>query len=183
MQVSVNDRVCSRRVLNEALFCHAIPAATSRYLVTFGGRTEEQRSSGVWVCTAAGSTGAARSAGGRVLPFSSEKLQLVVREPYLESRRQPRPAPLELSQLVFEPPDSLLLTSKMADAMLYLDGPYRQMPVGLGDRVVCSVSDEPLTIFGLGRRRSDGTPRPVVPRADLPRKAAPARKKARRRPV
>ena len=41
MQVSVNERVCSRRVLNEALFCHANPAATSRYLVTFGGHTEE----------------------------------------------------------------------------------------------------------------------------------------------
>lgn len=177
MQVSVNGRVCSRRVLNEALFCHAIPAATSRYLVTYGGHTEEQRSSGVWVSTAAGSTGAARSAGGRVLPFASEKLQLVVREPYLESRRQPQPAPLKLAQLVFEPPDELLLTSKMTDARLYLDGPYRQMPVGLGDRVVCRVSDEPLTVFGLGRRRSDGAPLSFP--VKKPKKAA-ARKKGRR---
>jgi NAD+ kinase len=172
-------------VLNEALFCHAIPAATSRYLVTFNGRTEEQRSSGVWVCTAAGSTGAARSAGGRVLPFASAKLQLVVREAYLELRRHPRPEPLQLSTLVFEPPESLLLTSKMADARLYLDGPYRQMPVGLGDRVVCSISDEPLTVFGLGRRRGA----PVVAterrtaRAVVPAKLQRPRKKARRRPV
>jgi len=185
MQVTVNDRVCSRRVLNEALFCHAIPAATSRYLVTFDGHTEEQRSSGVWVCTAAGSTGAARSAGGKVLPFGSAKLQLVVREAYLELRRQPRPEPLQLSNVVFEPPQSLLLTSKMADARLYLDGPYRQMPVGLGDRVVCSISDEPLTVFGLGRRR--GAPAVAVPRrtarASVPAKIQRPRKKARRRPV
>jgi len=129
------------------------------------------------VCTAAGSTGAARSAGGKVLPFASSKLQLVVREPYLELRRHPRPAPLELGRLVFEPPDSLLLTSKMADARLYLDGPYRQIPVGLGDRVVCSVSDEPLTVFGLGRRRSQDTRPGSAPR----RKAVGQRKPARKR--
>jgi NAD+ kinase len=167
------------------LFCHAIPAATSRYLVTFDGHTEEQRSSGVWVCTAAGSTGAARSAGGRVLPFGSAKLQLIVREPYLELRRQPRPAPLQLSSVVFEPPQSLFLTSKMADARLYLDGPYRQIPVGLGDRVVCNISDEPLTVFGLGRRR--GAPVVAIQRrtarADVPAKIQRPRKKARRKPV
>lgn len=161
MQVSVNGRICSRRVLNEALFCHAIPAATSRYVVSFGERSEDQRSSGVWVCTAAGSTGAALSAGGKVLPFSSQKLQLVVREPYLEPRGKPR-RPLLLDHLVFSPPQTLTLLSKMEDARLYLDGPYRQIPVGLGDRVVCGVSDEPLTVFGLGRRR------PVSARLGLP---------------
>ena len=157
MQVSVNSRICSRRVLNEALFCHAIPAATSRYVVSFADQTEEQRSSGVWVSTAAGSTGAARSAGGKVLPFASRKLQLVVREPYLESRGTPR-RPLALDRIVFAPPDTLTLLSKMEDARLYLDGPYRQIPVGLGDRVVCSVSDEPLQVFGLGHRRTAHAP-------------------------
>jgi NAD+ kinase len=153
MQVSVNNRICSRRVLNEALFCHAIPAATSRYIVSFDGKSEDQRSSGVWVSTAAGSTGAARSAGGKLLPFASRKLQLVVREPYLEARRDPAPVPIALDHLIFEPPATLTLLSKMEDARLYLDGPYRQMPVGLGDRVVCCVSNEPLHVFGLGRRR------------------------------
>jgi NAD+ kinase len=179
MQVSVNNRILSRRVLNEALFCHAIPAATSRYLVSFGGKTEEQRSSGVWVSTAAGSTGAARSAGGQLLPFASRKLQLVVREPYLELRRDTHPVPLALDRLVIEPPESLTLLSKMEDARLYLDGPFRQMPVGLGDRVVCSVSNEPLHVFGLGRRRLE-SPGGALAR---PRRAKVARKKARRKAV
>jgi len=182
MQVSVNSRICSRRVLNEALFCHAIPAATSRYVVSFTGKSEEQRSSGVWVCTAAGSTGAARSAGGRVLPFASRKLQLVVREPYLESRRSAHPDPIQLDRIVFEPPETLTLHSKMEDARLYLDGPYRQIPVGLGDRVVCSVSDEPLTVFGLGHRRTSSR---TKPRGQLEKAALPPapRKKKRRHPV
>jgi NAD+ kinase len=179
MQVSVNNRILSRRVLNEALFCHAIPAATSRYLVSFGSKTEEQRSSGVWVSTAAGSTGAARSAGGRLLPFASRKLQLVVREPYLECRRDTHPVPLVLDRLVIEPTESLTLLSKMEDARLYLDGPFRQMPVGLGDRVVCSVSNEPLHVFGLGRRRLESLGSPPA----RPRRTPVARKKGRRKAV
>jgi NAD+ kinase len=168
MQVSVNGRIVSRRVLNETLFCHANAAATSRYVVSFGGQHEEQRSSGVWVSTAAGSTGAARSAGGRILPFASRKLQLIVREPYLESRRNPPPVPIALNHVVFEPPETLTLLSKLEDARLYLDGPFRQVPIGLGDRVVCQVSTEPLHVFGLGRRRLatlDRTTTETTPRA------------------
>jgi NAD+ kinase len=177
MQVSVNNRVVSRRVLNEALFCHAIPAATSRYIVSFQGKSEEQRSSGVWVSTAAGSTGAARSAGGRILPFTSRQLQLIVREPYLEARREVRPVPIELDCLTFEPPESLALLSKMEDARLYLDGPYRQMPVGLGDRVTCGISNEPLHVFGLGRRRL-ATLSPVRPTGGGQRARGKKRRKA-----
>jgi NAD+ kinase len=182
MQVSVNNRICSRRVLNEALFCHAIPAATSRYVVSFGEESEEQRSSGVWVSTAAGSTAAARSAGGRVLPFGSRRMQLIVREPYLESRHAARLSPIRLDRIVFEPPQSITILSKMEDARLYLDGPYRQVPVGLGDRVVCSVSDEPLNVFGLGRRRlaspvlAAGRPR-ATPEKPKKKKAKAKRKK------
>src|SRR5690606_40113643 len=33
MAVSVNGQVRSERVLNEALFCHAVPAATSNYIL------------------------------------------------------------------------------------------------------------------------------------------------------
>jgi NAD+ kinase len=157
MQVSLNERICSRRVLNEALFCHAIPAATSRYIVDFDGRQEEQRSSGVWVGTAAGSTAATRSAGGKILPFVSRKVQLVVREPYLIERRK-----LELDRLIVPPSSRITLLSKMEDARLYLDGPFRQIPVRLGDRVSFHVSDEPLTVLGLDRGRS-GRMRAVDP--------------------
>ncbi|HEY3500809.1 MAG TPA: NAD(+)/NADH kinase, partial [Polyangiaceae bacterium] len=48
MTVAVNDRVRSKRVLNEALYCHASPAATSRYILTHRRTREEQRSSGIW---------------------------------------------------------------------------------------------------------------------------------------
>lgn len=148
MQVSVGDRVCSKRVLNEALFCHVIPAATSRYIIEVEGQVEEQRSSGVWVGTAAGSTGAVHSAGGDVLPFSSPQLQLVVREPYPGPGRS-----YQLLKVIAEPGQTLALRSKMHDARLFLDGPFACFDVGLGEIVRCQVSDEPLTLLGLDQRQ------------------------------
>lgn len=148
MQVMIDDVLCSKHVLNEALFCHAIPAATSRYILEVGGESEEQRSSGVWVGTAAGSTAALRSAGGDLLPFASTDIQLVVREPYSingDSYRL-RKCTIALGQ-------EIGLRSKMLDARLFLDGPYAAFEVGLGQVLRFSRSDEPLHLLGLTDRR------------------------------
>lgn len=143
MSVSVDGRVQSRRVLNEALFSHASPAATTRYSVRYGRITEEQRSSGFWIGPAAGSTAAQRSAGGKVLPLGSRMLQLVVREPYLYFGRRYR-----LLHVLVKPGTELVVQSTMHDASLYLDGPYKQLPVRLGDIVTFQESKEPLTLLG-----------------------------------
>jgi NAD+ kinase len=146
MRVTVNQAVRSRRVLNEALFCHASPAATSRYIIQSGRVREEHRSSGFWIGPAAGSTGAQRSAGGKVLPLDSEALQLVVREPYTAFDLTYR-----LLRVVVPPRGRLVVRSKMEDARLFLDGPYRSLPVRLSDIVTFGISDEPLTVLGLAR--------------------------------
>jgi NAD+ kinase len=148
MQVMIDDELCSKRVLNEALFCHTVPAATSRYILEFGGDSEEQRSSGVWVSTAAGSTAALRSAGGDLLPFASPDLQLVVREPYSITGNDYR-----LRKCTITPGQEIVLRSKMMDARLFLDGPYAAFDVGLGQRLRFSRSDEPLHLLGLTDRR------------------------------
>ena len=120
---------CAQR----STFCHAVPAATSRYILEIDGDSEEQRSSGVWVGTAAGSTGALRSAGGDVLPFSSTQIELVVREPYSVSGQG----------------QAIAIQSKMRDGRLFVDGPYGCFNVGLGQVARFAVSDEPLTLLGL----------------------------------
>jgi NAD+ kinase len=149
MSVAVNGRVRSNRVLNEVLYCHASPAATSRYILGHGRKREEQRSSGLWIGPAAGSTAAQRSAGGRVLPLRSKSLQLVVREPYTPAGRRYR-----LTRFLVEKGDAVNVDSKMDDAAVFLDGPHRSVPVRLGDRVTFTVSDEPVAVLGLqGRRR------------------------------
>ena len=147
MSVSVAGRMESRRVLNEALFSHASPAATSRYSMRYGRIREEQRSSGFWIGPAAGSTAAQHSAGGRILPLGSKSLQLVVREPYVVFGR-----PYRLLRVLVKPGAELVVRSTMHDAALYLDGPYRQIPVRLGDEVKFAASDQPLTLLGVRSR-------------------------------
>ena len=78
MSVIRNGAPVSTRVLNDALFCHRSPAATTRYILKLGKLVEEQKSSGFWIGPAAGSTAAQRSAGGKILPLASTDLQLVV---------------------------------------------------------------------------------------------------------
>src|SRR5690606_325938 len=82
MEFAINDKVSEYRVLNEILVAHQSPAAMSRYRLCGGDVEESQRSSGVWVCTAAGSTGAMRSAGGKRMPPGSVRLQYRPRELY-----------------------------------------------------------------------------------------------------
>jgi NAD+ kinase len=147
MTVSLNGRMRSKRVLNEALYCHSSPAATSRYILHVGKKKEEQRSSGIWIGPAAGSTAAQRSAGGRILPLSSNELQLVVREPYSPYGK------FKLLKLLVGSKNEVVLHSKMDDAALYLDGPHRTVSVRLGDVVSFGVSDEPLQVLGLRGRK------------------------------
>ena len=148
MQVSVNGRIVSRRVLNEALFCHAAPAAASRYILQYGARKEEQVSSGFWVGTAAGSTGALHSAGGKVLPLGSTRLELVVREPFAGGGTR-----YKMTKVLVLPGREVSAINKMRDAALFLDGPYRHVGVRLGDKVSFTVSNEPIRVLGLTARR------------------------------
>jgi NAD+ kinase len=161
MRVDLNERCLHKRVLNDALFCHEIPAATSRYIVrvTQGDghvEEEEQRSSGLWVGPAAGSTAALRSSGGRVLPLASHKIQYVVREPYT-----PLGERLALSRGTIDEEGSLVVLNKMREAKLFLDGHHIVHGATVGDVITMRRSDETLTVLGLSRDagRERGNPR------------------------
>jgi NAD+ kinase len=152
MRVELNGECLHNRVLNEALFCHACPAATSRYILeveSAGGAaaSEEQKSSGLWIGPAAGSTAAQRSAGGRVLPLASKKIQFVVREPYA-----PLGDKLKLRTGLVEEDGRLVLRNKMQDARIFVDGHHTVFEATIGDVLVMRRSDEPLTVLGLERR-------------------------------
>ena len=151
MTVSVNGAVCAGRVLNDALLCHASPAATSRYLVRLGDIEEQQKSSGFWIGPAAGSTAAQRSAGGRVLPLTSKQLQLVVREPYT-----PHGDSYELRHALIPPGKTLTVRSKMHDARIFFDGPDRSTDIGYGDVIDFTQADQSLTMLGISSRRKWG---------------------------
>ncbi len=145
MGVSVNGEVRSMRVLNEALLCHVHPAATTRFSMNFSDCEvegwEKHVSSGAWIGTPAGSTGALRSAGGDVLPLEDRSLQFVSREP-IQGQTRKIVSPHGMSAMV-----------KNDEAAVYMDGPYKQASVRLGDVVRFFLSGETLTVRGLGRRR------------------------------
>ena len=153
MRVDVDDEKISGRVLNDLLFCHECPAATARYVIEHGGKKETQMSSGIWVGPAAGSTAAIHSAGGKVLPTGSQKIQFVVREPY-----SGKGDPYKIVKGMVSPGETLLLHCKMPEGMLYMDGSQKTKTVSLGGIVRMSLSDEPLLLLGL-RRASDSSTR------------------------
>lgn len=149
MSVRVNGKTITDRVLNEALYCHASPAATTRYILRLGDAEEEQKSSGFWIGPAAGSTAAQRSAGGRILPLSSQRLQLVVREPYV-----PSGVKFRLLKALIPPGQVLSVRTKMHDAKVFIDGPDAVTDLDFGDTVEFARSDDSLTLLGLGKRKA-----------------------------
>jgi NAD+ kinase len=151
MSVLVNGAVVSTRVLNDALFCHRSPAATSRYILTLERVVEEQKSSGFWIGPAAGSTAAQRSGGGKILPLTSRHLQLVVREPYT-----PEGEKLRLTRVLVPDGKELGVRSKIREGRLFIDGPHEYIDVEMGDRLVFRHSPESLTVLGLSPSRRWG---------------------------
>jgi NAD+ kinase len=150
MSVRMDGERLGPPVLNDVLFSHASPAATSRYALGLRGRREQHKSSGVWVATAAGSTAAVRSAGGRAQPIGSKRLQLVVREPY--STVGPRPT---LLKAFVEPNEKLVIESHMRMGRLFIDGPRIVHPVPIGARIELRRSSESLLLLGdFGRSRA-----------------------------
>jgi NAD+ kinase len=153
MRVDLNGKPLHARILNEALFCHASPAATSRYIlrVTRGSGTHveaDQRSSGMWIGPAAGSTAAQRSAGGKVLPLGSRRIQYVVREPYNPIGKRSRSAVGLLDE-----GGKLTLRSKIRDGRVFIDGHRIVHNVTIGDVLVMRRSAETLTVLGIANKR------------------------------
>lgn len=147
MEVRVNGSVIDARVLNDALFSHLCPASTTRYELQVGDAREEQLSSGVWVCTAAGSTAVVRAAGGKEMRPGSRRLQFIVREPGpLCGPGGMSPPGLARGFAGSDCPISI--RSKTSAARLYLDGPHLVHRIDFGDVVEFHGAACPLRLLG-----------------------------------
>jgi NAD+ kinase len=142
LALRIDGRRLREPALNDVLVAHPIPAATTRYALTVGGRTEEHRSSGLWISTAAGSTAGIRSAGGQVMPRGSRRLQYLVRELLREPGRRYR-----LEHGFVTPPAGLTVSSKMQEGRLWVDGARTVYPFPFGARLSVTTSAPPLRIF------------------------------------
>lgn len=138
MQVSVNNEVVRSRVLNDVLFCHSHPAGMSAFLIKQDNKAELVKSSGMWVSTPVGSTGAIKAAGGVVLYPLAKTLEYFIREPYV--------CPVNQSGFVASGA-SLEVVSKMRESLLSFDGSRDNINLQMGDVVKFTVSPETLFLY------------------------------------
>jgi NAD+ kinase len=141
--VWLNGEPVGPPALNEVLYAHPAPAATTRFALCAPGKRsfEEQKTSGLWVATAAGSTGAIGSAGGEIFPLESDALQYVVREPYLDRR------PYRYTHGRMGPRQKLRVTSRMPLSAVYFDGWVVMVPVRFGAALEFARHHAPLYLF------------------------------------
>lgn len=137
----VNEKPSPYIALNEILITNKNPAATSRYEICIDGKRENHRSSGIWVSTAAGSTGAIASGGGQVQLLNDNRIQYRVREPCFSSNN----SFVFLSGFIDKDGD-LIIKSKMEDGCIYVDGPNRAIPFSFGSTVRITSKGEPFRL-------------------------------------
>jgi NAD+ kinase len=148
MAVRINDEQLPYDALNDLLIAHANPAAVSSYTLQVENQVEQQKSSGIWIATAAGSTAAIRAAGGRILPLRSRKLQYLVREPYAGDGQR-----YQLLRGEMAAGQVLRVTSRMRRGRIFMDGSHLRFMFGLGDLLSVSSAATPVRVLGLDDNR------------------------------
>ena len=151
LRVSINGRAVSPLVLNDVLLAHEDPATMSRYRLAIGSRVESQKSSGLWIATAAGSSGAILAAGGVPMSWTSKRFQYRPRELYRGrlSRHRLTGGTLPLGT-------ALRVTWLMREGFAFFDGSHVRHPLRFGDRVVAELSArQPLRLLGIRSRTQD----------------------------
>lgn len=119
-------------VLNDLLYTNHSPAATTRYKLSFNGTAEEHRSSGLWISTPAGSTGAIFAAGGKQVSIRSKDFQFFVRELHRIGDGKNN----KLQQGFFDPDTvSLTIENHCMQGLLALDGHQGKVDLGFGDTI------------------------------------------------
>jgi len=141
LQVAIDGKILNEVALNDVLFTNVLPASTSKYVIEVGSKKEEQKSSGVWISTAAGSTAAIKAAGGKVLKLTSDLMQFKVREPYTFN------GGYKIDGGVLKPSAKIKITSLVMQGTLFIDGGSTQYPVPRSSQIVVSSAEKPLQVF------------------------------------
>jgi NAD+ kinase len=130
------------KALNDILFCHKNPAALTRFIMKIKNKSFVIKSSGIWLSSAAGSTGAIYSAGADTLAMESRKALYCFRELYSSQGDHPETwAPIEEGETIH-------LESIMNDAAIYIDGPHSHIDIAFGETITISLHKKTLNLFG-----------------------------------
>ncbi len=141
-RIKYNGTFLPELALNEVYIGTDSQFHTSRYSLTWKGKKEEQRSSGVLVVTCSGSHAWYKSAGG--IPFSAtNKLSFLVREPY-SGKRVFRP---NLLQGEIHGEEVISIESRRLDGGILAIDALKTYPFNIGDHVEVSLSNNPLKVL------------------------------------
>ncbi len=139
MQIVLGGKAVPTPILNDVLICHKSPAAMNHIILKLKGRAERQRSSGLWISTAAGSSAAIKSAGGNELPFESKNFEYKPRELF-----EGHGVHYKLRGGVFKSSDKLAVASQMEEGLIYMDGPHHHLRFRYGQVLRVELSKHPL---------------------------------------
>lgn len=140
IEVKLNGKEINKLALNEIYFGSLLQFHTSRYVIKFQNKKEEQRSSGVLIATSSGSTAWYKSTGG--LPFKENKLKFIVREPFLSRVFKPK-----ILYGVIDKKEKIELESKRHDRSVVAIDSDRIYDLNYGDKVEIELSDKPLKVI------------------------------------
>jgi NAD+ kinase len=146
--------------LNDILIAHPIPAAVSRFrlfhcdgTVASSYKTVVEKkelfsfnawSSGMWVCTATGSTAAVLAAGGDMMDKLSPDLQYMIREHLVEENDGMQK---KMSHGFINPSNSLHLRWNSQEGCAYVDGSHMRHELELGDELRIDSNAPKLNLF------------------------------------
>lgn len=136
---SVNPKFSSE-CLNEILICDENPSVMSRYHLSINNYGEEQHGSGIWIATPSGSTGAIKSAGGKMIKDPGEKsFQYLPRELYKGINKN-----YQLSGGILHESDKVTIVSFMRNGKIYVDGNHCCLPFPYGAQIEVMLSRNPI---------------------------------------
>ncbi len=127
---------------NEYYIGEKKPYDVAKYLLQVGKKTEPQKSSGILVCTAAGSTAWCRGAGGRVLPMTVQKFQYIVREPYVGKL-----ITTKMKKAVLAKNASISIVAKGEGMVVVADAIGREHELKKNTRVEIALSKKPVLLY------------------------------------
>ncbi len=142
IELVLNGQPSHLRILNDILVAHRNPAAMSRYRIRINDIEEQHHNSGIWISTAAGSSGAISAAGGRRMAQRSRRLQYLPRELYSGKNRT-----YQLCGGILQPEEQLVLVSLMREGKIYVDGSHHRIPFAFGSRLEIIHSQYPLHLI------------------------------------
>lgn len=111
----------------------------SRYIISYKGNKEEQRSSGVLISTGSGSTGWYKSAGGKPFEYDSRLLKFLIREPYIGKNLF---KPKILGGEIRDGEKIEIESTKDFGGIVVLDND--EYPFNRGEKIEVMLSDKPL---------------------------------------